>query len=154
GVQRGVSIFLLCPPFAKPTPLILGPGCGGGGARRELSEREGRGEMTTKMITQPRERSVEISSFRRKIRGALDLPRNPAAVVAFAHGSGSGRYSPRNQFVASVLQSSGMATLLIDLLEEDEAEDRRKVFDIDLLADRLRAAAYWLGQDEDTRGLP
>jgi putative phosphoribosyl transferase len=77
----------------------------------------------------------------------------PGAVIAFAHGSGSGRFSPRNQYVARVLQEAGMATLLIDLLEEDEAEDRLKVFDIELLADRLRAAAAWLGRDPDSRAL-
>jgi putative phosphoribosyl transferase len=75
-------------------------------------------------------------------------------MVAFAHGSGSGRLSPRNQFVAGVLQDAGLGTLLIDLLEEDEAEDRRAVFDIDLLADRLGAATHWLGRDRATHGLP
>ena len=67
-----------------------------------------------------------------------------AAVVLFAHGSGSGRKSPRNQYVADVLQNAGLGTLLIDLLEEEEASDRSKVFDIALLAARLRAAAQWL----------
>ena len=58
-------------------------------------------------------------------------------MVVFAHGSGSGRFSPRNQYVAQVLEEAGLATLLLDLLEEDEANDRSKVFDIALLADRL-----------------
>jgi putative phosphoribosyl transferase len=75
------------------------------------------------------------------------------AVIAFAHGSGSGRFSPRNQFVARVLQGAGLATLLIDLLENDEADDRSRVFDIELLADRLGAAAEWLGRDAATSGL-
>ena len=65
-------------------------------------------------------------------------------IVVFAHGSGSGRFSPRNQFVARVLEHSGLATLLIDLLEEDEAADREKVFDIPLLAERLQSAANWV----------
>jgi putative phosphoribosyl transferase len=73
-------------------------------------------------------------------------------VVLFAHGSGSGRLSPRNTFVAHTLQDGGLATLLIDLLEEDEAEDRQKVFDIDLLADRLLAATEWLAQEPATQG--
>jgi putative phosphoribosyl transferase len=75
-------------------------------------------------------------------------------VVSFAHGSGSGRLSPRNNFVAQVLQEAGIATLLADLLEEDEALDRRNVFDIDLLADRLLANAQWLRQLPETHGVP
>jgi putative phosphoribosyl transferase len=74
-------------------------------------------------------------------------------VVAFAHGSGSGRFSPRNQFVARVLQGAGLATLLLDLLEEEEADDREKVFDIGLLAERLQGAAAWLGQEPASRAL-
>jgi putative phosphoribosyl transferase len=101
-----------------------------------------------------RERLVEIPAGRRRVRGFLSLPREPRAVIAFAHGSGSGRFSPRNQFVAGVLQDAGMATLLIDLLEEDEVQDRQNVFDIELLADRLRAAGSWLGRDSEVRGLP
>jgi len=79
----------------------------------------------------------------------------PAAigVVAFAHGSGSGRFSPRNQFVARVLQEAGLATLLLDLLEEEEAEDREKVFDIELLAERLQSAASWLSREPETHKL-
>jgi putative phosphoribosyl transferase len=73
--------------------------------------------------------------------------------VAFAHGSGSGRFSPRNQFVARVLQEAGLATLLLDLLEEEEAEDREKVFDIELLAERLQSAADWLRQEPATSAL-
>jgi len=84
----------------------------------------------------------------------LVLPPAASAVVAFAHGSGSGRFSPRNHFVAEVLQQSGLGTLLIDLLEEDEAEDRSRVFDIGLLADRLQAAADWLATQPETLGMP
>ena len=73
--------------------------------------------------------------------GFLRIPDHPKGVVAFAHGSGSGRFSPRNQYVARVLETGGFATLLLDLLTPDEADDRRKVFDIDLLADRLLLAA-------------
>ncbi len=73
--------------------------------------------------------------------------------MAFAHGSGSGRVSPRNQFVARHLQAGGFATLLLDLLEQNEAEDRRKVFDIDLLADRLLLAQTWLRKHPRTMKL-
>ena len=85
--------------------------------------------------------------------GILGLPENPKGVIAFAHGSGSGRFSPRNQFVARVLEAGGFATLLLDLLSPDEADDRRKVFDIDLLADRLLLAQAWLHHHPQTIGL-
>jgi putative phosphoribosyl transferase len=99
------------------------------------------------------EREVEIPSGQRRLSGILHVPPGAVGVVAFAHGSGSGRFSPRNQFVARVLQQAGLATLLLDLLEEDEAEDREKVFDIELLAERLQSAADWLSQEPATTGL-
>jgi putative phosphoribosyl transferase len=73
-------------------------------------------------------------------------------LVVFAHGSGSGRGSPRNRFVTSVLHEHRMATLLFDLLTEDEALDRSKVFDIDLLAQRVVEVLDWL-HDEDVHAL-
>lgn len=88
--------------------------------------------------------SVEIPAGERRLNGILSVPPDALGVVAFAHGSGSGRYSPRNQYVAGVLQDSGLATLLLDLLDVDEADDRDKVFDIELLAERLQSAADWL----------
>ncbi len=99
-----------------------------------------------------REQAVEVKAGRVRLQGILGLPASTAGVVLFAHGSGSGRLSPRNTFVAHTLQDGGLATLLIDLLEEDEAEDRQKVFDIDLLADRLLAATEWLAQEPATQG--
>ncbi|MCZ4611184.1 alpha/beta hydrolase, partial [Streptomyces sp. Lzd4kr] len=74
-----------------------------------------------------------------------------AAAVAFAHGSGSSRHSPRNQYVASALNRAGLATLLLDLLTDGEAHDRHNVFDILLLARRLHAASVWLREET---GLP
>jgi putative phosphoribosyl transferase len=100
------------------------------------------------------EREADIQAGRRKVRGVLSLPEDASAVVVFAHGSGSGRFSPRNQFVARVLQESRLGTLLIDLLEEDEAGDRALVFDIALLADRLQSAADWVAMQRETRGMP
>lgn len=85
--------------------------------------------------------------------GLLGLPEHPQGVIAFAHGSGSGRFSPRNQFVARYLEAGGFATLLLDLLTPDEADDRRKVFDIDLLADRLLLAQAWLQANSRTTAL-
>jgi putative phosphoribosyl transferase len=107
------------------------------------------------MATQTRQigREVEILSGRHRLSGALTVPQHATGVVAFAHGSGSGRFSPRNQHVAGVLSSAGLATLLLDLLEENEAQDRQKVFDIELLAGRLHSAAGWLAQDRETRDL-
>lgn len=81
--------------------------------------------------------------------GELTLLANAAGWVVFAHGSGSGRASPRNRFVASVLQHHRLATLLLDLLTEEEAEDRRRVFDIALLTQRLVDAIDWLRQRDD-----
>src|SRR3954454_24681287 len=85
--------------------------------------------------------------------GDLEVPSGARAVVVFAHGSGSGRFSPRNQYVAQVLQEAGLGTLLLDLLEEDEANDRSKVFDIGLLAKRLQAAGEWLSSQPETQRL-
>ncbi|MGO9597922.1 MAG: dienelactone hydrolase family protein [Isosphaeraceae bacterium] len=98
-------------------------------------------------------REAEIASDGKKVRGTLLLPEGCPAVVVFAHGSGSSRFSPRNLYVARVLEQSRLGTLLIDLLEEDEAEDRACVFDIDLLARRLRSAADWLASQRETREL-
>lgn len=77
---------------------------------------------------------------RMQLAGDLVLPADALGLVVFAHGSGSSRHSPRNRFVAEVLQSRGLATLLLDLLTETEAGDRRRVFDISLLARRLAEA--------------
>src|SRR5262245_11564336 len=90
------------------------------------------------------ERQVEIPAGVVRLPGILRLPPSPRGVVLFAHGSGSGRFSPRNQSVARVLEDAGFATLLLDLLTEPESEDRSYVFDIPLLADRLRAATAWV----------
>ncbi len=100
------------------------------------------------------ERPVEIPSDSVTLPGILGLPTRPRGVVLFAHGSGSGRFSPRNQYVARVLRGAGFATVLLDLLTESEALDRQRVFDIPLLADRLRAATTWAAHEAATRGLP
>ncbi len=104
--------------------------------------------------TKPSGWDVQIPAGRRMLNGILHVPQDAKGVVAFAHGSGSGRFSPRNQFVARVLGQAGLATLLLDLLEEQEADDREKVFDIELLAERLQSAARWLGQEPKTGRLP
>jgi len=99
------------------------------------------------------ETAVRLTRGGLSLEGVLGLPAQALGMVVFAHGSGSGRFSPRNNFVARHLQQGRVATLLIDLLTPDEAEDRRKVFDIDLLADRVLWAKAWLEQDTRTKGL-
>jgi putative phosphoribosyl transferase len=91
------------------------------------------------------------------LEGILAVPGGSQGIVLFAHGSGSSRHSPRNQYVASALRKAGIATLLIDLLtEEEEAIDaltRHLRFDINLLATRLVGATDWLEKNPETRSL-
>jgi dienelactone hydrolase len=104
-----------------------------------------------------REEPVRVAAGPVTLEGNLDIPEGAGGVVLFAHGSGSGRHSPRNRFVAQQLRAAGLATLLIDLLTEDEeAEDQdtgHLRFDIGLLAERLVGATDWLAQDPRTAGL-
>ncbi len=87
--------------------------------------------------------------------GSLGFPKGrPLGLVIFAHGSGSSRFSPRNNMVAAALREAGLATLLFDLLTEREAEDRANVFDIPLLAERLVAAAAWATANAAITALP
>ncbi len=88
------------------------------------------------------------------LEGDLRRPPDAVALVVFAHGSGSSRLSPRNRQVAAALNRSRLATLLFDLLTDDEARDRANVFDIALLAERLLQAMAWLGTRPDMDGLP
>jgi dienelactone hydrolase len=103
------------------------------------------------------ERLVQITADTVTLEGNLSLPEGASAVVLFAHGSGSGRHSPRNRHVARVLNEAKLATLLIDLLTpEEEVLDRLIAhlrFDIDLLARRLVHATDWLTHQSDTRRL-
>jgi putative phosphoribosyl transferase len=95
-------------------------------------------------------KEVLIPAQKVTIFGHLDIPEHARGVIIFAHGSGSGRHSPRNQFVAAKLNNAGLGTLLIDLLTESESEDRENVFDIPLLARRLATAAHWVIQQPET----
>ena len=104
-------------------------------------------------VSTKHEDEVVIPSGCRTLNGILHVPRHAKGVVVFAHGSGSGRFSPRNQHVARELETGGLATLLLDLLEEEESQDRDKVFDIELLATRLQSAAEWLAQQPATKTL-
>ncbi|MEI8412229.1 MULTISPECIES: dienelactone hydrolase family protein [unclassified Kribbella] len=88
---------------------------------------------------------VTIESSGVELPGDLTEPAPSNGLVIFAHGSDSSRHSPRNQYVAHVLNRAGLATLLFDLLSPAEATDRRNVFDIPLLAERLTTAHVWAG---------
>ena len=103
------------------------------------------------------ERPVRVSADRVGLEGNLAFPGSARGVVLFAHGSGSGRHSPRNRYVARALREAGLATLLVDLLTEEEEEvdlrTRHLRFDIGLLAQRLVGATKWLAQNSDTRNL-
>src|SRR5437588_1058789 len=96
---------------------------------------------------------VEIPAGAVELEGILSVPPKARGIVLFAHGSGSGRFSPRNQHVAEIIQQAGIATLLLDLLTGPESRDRNFVFDIPLLADRLRAATSWTRSHDLTKSL-
>jgi dienelactone hydrolase len=104
-----------------------------------------------------RRKAVTIPAAGTELQGDLSVPEGASGVVLFAHGSGSSRHSPRNRYVAGVLQGAGLATLLIDLLtESEEAIDQRTAhlrFDIGLLAERLVSATDWLTNDPDVQAL-
>ena len=95
---------------------------------------------------------VEIPVGTATLHGHLHLPASPTGVVLFAHGSGSSRHSPRNQYVADVLFQAGLGTLLFDLLTPAEELDRANVFNIDLLGRRLAAVTRWVTDRADTSG--
>jgi putative phosphoribosyl transferase len=97
---------------------------------------------------------VDVAIPPQGLGGSLAPPEPGAGVVVFAHGSGSGRFSPRNNYVAAALRNAGLATLLFDLLTDEEAADRRNVFDIELLAERLALATTWVEGQDATKSLP
>lgn len=99
------------------------------------------------------EKIVHIKSGGVRLEGALAVPEGARGIALFAHGSGSSRKSPRNNFVAQALQKSGLATLLMDLLTHEEDLDYERRFDIDLLAGRLVDATAWVKKGADTSAL-
>ncbi len=102
-------------------------------------------------------REVTLALESVSLEGTLTIPRVAESIVVFAHGSGSGRHSPRNRYVAQTLREANLATLLIDLLtpeeEEVDLQTRHLRFDIGLLAERLAGATDWLAQNPDTQNL-
>ena len=97
--------------------------------------------------------TVKIPAGSVELDGELVLPPSASGVVLFAHGSGSSRFSPRNTFVAEVLQQQGIGTLLFDLLTRTEDQDYTMRFDIDLLTRRLLATTAWFQAEPKTKTL-
>ena len=101
-----------------------------------------------------RDEEIQVTAGQVSVAGHLTIPRHPQGVIVFAHGSGSSRHSPRNRYVAEVLNKAGFATVLFDLLTPDEEPNRANVFDIALLASRLVHVTGWLASQPDTASLP
>jgi dienelactone hydrolase len=97
--------------------------------------------------------AVRIPADSVVLDGLLGIPSGASGVVLFAHGSGSSRLSPRNTYVARELRQAAIGTLLFDLLTAEESEDRALVFDVELLARRLRAATDWVRAQPATKDL-
>ena len=119
------------PPAGGPAPPAGGPAPAAGGPALAPAAAPWGGEVV-----------ISVGSAR--LAGHLSTPGGGAGMVVFAHGSGSGRRSPRNRFVADVLATAGLGTLLFDLLTAEEERDRANVFDIGLLASRLGAVTRWM----------
>lgn len=105
------------------------------------------------MLTKENKKTVDIQLEDVILQGNLAIPENAKGIVIFSHGSGSSRLSPRNNYVAEVLQKKGLATLLSDLLTEREDRIYENRFDIDLLTQRLIAITKWVKQNPETKGL-
>lgn len=99
------------------------------------------------------EKFVQIDADHVQMEGNLCIPNNAKSMVLFAHGSGSSRFSPRNNFVAKKLQEANCATLLIDLLSKEEDSVYETRFDIPLLTKRLIAIVRWLQKEKETKSL-
>lgn len=106
------------------------------------------------MSTDSTQRLVTIHADGESLEGTLALPPDARGLVLFAHGSGSSRLSPRNNYVAQVLRGGGVGTLLFDLLSAEEDRDYANRFAIGLLAERLVAATRWVRQEAEAAGLP
>lgn len=169
--KRGASRVILASPQATPEGIdtvrpevdelvLLGPPCGIETVDRSSVDRETTDEDVVQLLSLSRNAEagsaleVDIPAGELELPGELFFPAAPTGVVVFAHGSGSSRLSPRNAYVARRLNEAGFVTLLFDLLSSSEGADRSLVFDIPLLAERLRLATAWLGSRADCAGLP
>jgi putative phosphoribosyl transferase len=109
-------------------------------------------ERTIDRPPAPVEEDVSIPVGTTHLLGFVTTPSAPVGTVVFAHGSGSGRHSPRNRMVAGQLNEGGLATVLVDLLTPQEERDRSNVFDIALLAERLEAVGRWVATRAELAG--
>ena len=105
------------------------------------------------MLLEKKHKTIEIPLRQVVLNGILSVPDKAKTLVLFSHGSGSSRLSPRNNYVASVLQQEGLATLLFDLLTEEEDRQYKTRFNIDLLTQRLIAVTEWIQVQKETKGL-
>ena len=105
------------------------------------------------MLLEEKHKTIEIPLNQVVLKGNLFIPENARALILFSHGSGSSRLSPRNNYVASVLQHEGLATLLFDLLTEEEDRLYKTRFNIDLLTQRLIDVTDWIKTQKETKGL-
>src|SRR5438552_6811798 len=125
---------------------------------KEAKSRQTSSPPPRSMQLPPRETNVHIPIERTTLEGNLVTPAHARGMVVFAHGSGSSRHSPRNRYVAEVLQTAGLATVLADLLtpeeEQYDARTARLRFDIGLLATRVIAFTDWVDEHEAVVGLP
>jgi len=113
--------------------------------------------METHTDPSTRSQDIDIRIAEVTLHGILAIPEQARAIVLFAHGAGSSRFSPRNQYVAGILQQAGLATLLMDLMTEREersdAITRALAFDIPFLSERVESATDWILSNEATRDL-
>lgn len=120
----------------------------------EMSFRYLQPSFDQEMTPERKNTTVHISLKDVVLEGFLDIPTDPKGLVIFSHGSGSGRLSPRNNYVANILQQKGMATLLLDLLTESEDRIYENRFDIEKLTNRLIKTTQWTQEHQRTKGLP
>src|SRR5260370_37958190 len=106
-----------------------------------------------KMATENFEQAVQIPIDSTRLEGSLAIPGQSKGLVVFAHGSGSSRFSPRNNYVAKILRQAGIGTLLMDLLTEQEDSAYETRFNIDLLTERLLLATRWVQEQPRTKDL-
>lgn len=124
------------------------PQSGGSGTQLEVEV-----QMEISSERKQSNRIVRIPANGIDLDGALVIPLDATGIVLFAHGSSSSRHSPRNNFVAQVLQRSGIGTLLMDLLTKEEDSVYQNRFDIDLLTWRLERATQWIMEQSETKSL-
>jgi dienelactone hydrolase len=153
----GADLFL---PERGETSTFMCGACGAHVLRREdhrhfvFDHRQVTEERLEELVKPRRAELVDIPAEGVTLRGMVTVPPEARGLVIFAHGSGSSRLSPRNQAVAQGLNRVGLGTLLFDLLTDDEADDRRLVFDVPFLGSRLLAATAWVRDRPATRDLP